>query len=535
MQNFINREFLREAAIVFKIDMNARWTTSSLIVLVGFTLLLALCSLGLTHTTVYASVQPAYQAPIAADFSNLSWVKAFDKLHEKFSREYAFTVWKNIGWTDLYNKYQPKIAKAQSSKNFEAYYLALRAYVNAIPDGHVRMSNIQDINDKYIGGGFGFSVMKLTDGKIIASWVDEEGPAFARGLRAGAELVEWNNQPVAVALIGKSTIFASNSATSVDLENQKARYLTRAHLDAKLVLSFINIGCSEPIVAEIYAYDDKKKSLSKNYPNTVVSDGLRDLILGVANPDVPPTSMIETRIIDGNIGYMKIWCELDVDLQQTGTAVSTLNLFRTGLREFNNQKVIGLILDVRNNLGGADVMVADMLAAFYKEKTFYEYQNCFNAVTGVMEIQPDPDRKPFEADYGLYIEPAAPFFAGPVVAIINSKCISSGEGIALGIKNLPNGGTIGFYGTNGSFGMTGGEAKMPGDIEVHWPTGQSLDKNRKVQIDSRDGSGGVTPSIRIPLTRANALKVASGLDVELEQAIQVIKTRVVGSVLEAVR
>ncbi|MEI6286949.1 MAG: S41 family peptidase [Bacillota bacterium] len=494
---------------------------------------LILCLLLFVGATGYALPLPAYRAPVTEDFSSLSWSAAFDQLHAKFSREYAFTKWKNIDWVGLYNKYQPKIAKAQNAQNFEAYYLALREYVNCIPDGHVRMSNIQDINDNFIGGGFGFAVTKLTNGKLIVSWVDESSPAFALGMRPGAELLEWNNRPIAVALSEKSTIFASNSATNEDLDNQKARYLTREHLDADVVVAFLNINSGKPIIAELTAYADKKKSLSYSYPNSVVSDGLRDLILEVANPAAPPTSMVETKIIDGDIGYIKIWGEIDVDFQQTGTPQSTLNLFRSALSEFNNRKISGLILDIRNNVGGSDVMVVDILASFYKEKSFYEYQNGFNTITGVMEIWPDPDRKPAEADCGLYIEPTVPFFAGTVVAIINSKCVSSGEGLAMGIKNLPNGDTLGFYGTNGSFGMAGDEAKMPGSIEVHWPYGQSLDKNKIVQIDSRNGNGGVTPSIRTPMTLENALRVANGEDVELEQAVAVVKSRIAGNIVES--
>ena len=494
-----------------------------------FVPVLILCLLLVVRATGYALPAPAYQAPVVEDFSSLSWTAAFDQVHAKFSREYAFTNWKNIDWAGLYNKYQPKIAKAQNTNNFEAYYLALRGYVNSIPDGHVRMDNLPEINDRFIGAGFGFAVTKLSNGRLIASWVDESGPAFVRGMRPGAELLEWNYQPVAVALSEKSTIFASNSATNEDLENQKVRYLTREHLDDEIVIAFLNIDSDKPIIAELSAYDDKKKSLDKSYPNSVVSDGLRDLIIGVANPAAPPASMVETKIIEGNIGYIKIWGEIDVDFQQVGAPPSTLNLFRAALREFNTRKISGLILDIRNNVGGSDVMVVNMLASFYKEKTFYEYQNGFNTVTGVREIWPDPDRKPVEADFGLYIEPAAPFFAGTVVAIINSKCVSSGEGLAMGIKNLPNGNTLGFYGTNGSFGMAGDEAKMPGNIEVHWPYGQSLDKNKIVQIDSRNGNGGVLPTIRTPMTMENALRVANGEDVELEQAVAVVKSRLAGT------
>ena len=50
------------------------------------------------------------------------------------------------------------------------------------------------------------------------------------------------------------------------------------------------------------------------------------------------------------------------------------------------------------------------------------------------------------------------------------------------------------------------------------------DKDKKVQIDSRNGKGGISPSIRIPMTLSNALKISEGVDVELEQAIEVINS-----------
>lgn len=468
-----------------------------------------------------AFAQPAYQAPVPEDFSSLTWSEAFDKLHGKLSREYAFTAWKTVDWPALYIKFKPQIEQAQASKDFPTYYLALREYIHSIPDGHVRMNAIGAIDNKYIGGGFGFSATKLSDGKVVVSWVDETSAAYAQGLRAGAELLEWNDRPIGEALNHVVTIFGTNSATAEELANQQVRYLTRAPLHSKASFVFVNNGERARIMVD--AYDDKGKSLSKNYPATIVSDGLRELIVGAENPQKPPESMVEKKILSGSIGYIKLWGEFDADFKNTGKAPSTLGLYRSALVEFNNANVKGLIIDIRNNVGGLDSMVADMLASFYSEKTLYEYQNCFNSVTGSWELHMDSARQE-ASDLGLYIEPGAPFFSRPVVALINSKCVSSGEGLAMGIKNAPNGETVGFYGTHGSFGLAGGEAKMPGNIEVHWPYGQSLDKNKQVQIDSRNGIGGISPSVRTPMTRENALKVVRGEDVELEHAIEVINS-----------
>ena len=471
--------------------------------------------------------QPAYQAPVMEDLSSLAWSGAFDKLHAKLSREYAFTDWKGIDWPAFYRKFKPMIDQAQASNNFAAYYVTLRTYVHSIPDGHVRMTNIGAIDNKYIGGGFGFSATKLSDGTVIASWVDETSDAYAQGLRAGAELIEWNGLPIQFALRQAPTFTGTNSATSEELANQQVRYLTRAPIHTKALLVFANN--TERSKITMVAYDDKKESLAHIYPTPIVSDGLRELIVGAENPQQPPESMVEKKLLKGNIGYIKLWGEFDADFRNTGKAPSTLGLFRAALDEFNQAKVKGLIIDIRNNVGGLDSMVADMLAPFYHEKTLYEYQNSFNSATGAREIRADAARQSNWADPGLYIEPGAPVFRGPVIALINSKCVSSGEGLAMGIKKAPRGETVGFYGTHGSFGLAGGEAKMPGNIEVHWPYGQSLDKNRRVQIDSRDGIGGVSPSIRIPMTKENALKISRGKDVELERAIEVVNTMTLSS------
>ena len=65
---------------------------------------------------------------------------------------------------------------------------------------------------------------------------------------------------------------------------------------------------------------------------------------------------------------------------------------------------------------------------------------------------------------------------------------------------------------------------MPGGVSVHWPSGQSLDENKQIQLDSRDGVGGVEPTVRVPMTRENALRVAAGEDVELSEALRMLNS-----------
>lgn len=441
--------------------------------------------------------------PPEKDFSRLTWTQAFVKMNETMSNRYAFTEWKNIRWQALCDKYLPQIESAQSEDSYEDYYIALRAYINEIPDGHVKMSIDAEIEDKYLGGGFGLAVAQLDDGKVIVTWIDPCGPAQNTGLQVGDEIVEWNGHPIADAVKNVSTVFTGTSATDEILKQKQLTYLVRAPLGTE-----VKITLSDSRSVMMTAYDDNKISLKKNYPYSVVSDKLRDMVLGNENSDPEPEGVAEKKMLDGNILYIKLWALIDLDLKQTGKPVSTLELMREAIAYANENRCDGLILDIRNNVGGLDEMVAEILGLFYSEKTLYEYQKYGDS----------------ENSTALYIEPEAQRFNGKIISLINSKCISSGEGVALGIKNLANGETLGFYGTNGSFGMAGAKIKMPGGIIIDYPYGQSLDKDKKIQLDSRDGVGGVSPSIRIPMTAKNAIRIAHGEDVELEEAIRILRS-----------
>lgn len=453
------------------------------------------------------------------DYSKSSWSEAFDLLHKRFSSEYAFSEWKGIQWDRLASEARPVIARAQESGDLEAYYLALRKYVNAIPDGHVRMSFLPEIDQKHVGGGFGFAPVLLADGTVIAGWVGEGTEAYSAGLRAGDELIKWNDRPVREAIDAASAIFASNAATDEDALLKRTAYFARAGAGSQGKLLFRNAS-GETVSAALTAYDDEMVTIFKVYPSAVVSDRLRELILGAKSAALPLAGMVTSDMMDDHIAYIRVWGELDLDLSGTGSAPSTVALFQSAVEEAVRSGCDKMILDLRNNVGGLDEMSAALLGSFYGVPAFYEYQNDYDYQAGTRRII-----RAMPESEALLITPADTIFTGRVIALINQKCVSSGEGLAQGIRNLQNGDTLGFYGTNGSYGLTGSEAVMPGGLTVAWPAGQSLDHEKIIQIDSRNGAGGIEPTIRIPMTRERALMVAQGEDVELREAIRILKEK----------
>jgi carboxyl-terminal processing protease len=450
---------------------------------------------------------------LTTDYAALSWTEAFESLHTRLSTEYAFTQWKGIDWEALGASCREQAAKAQTENNFDAYYIALRKYITAIPDGHVRITNLPQTDVKYIGGGFGIAPALLEGGTVIACWVDEKSEAYRMGMRAGDELIAWNGRPIAEAAKTARTEFTYNSATEENAAQKRVQYLARAPVGTAAEVTCRHSDADETFTVTLTAQADGMITLEKNYPDAVVSDQIRNLILGVENKGPTLAYMVTSQMLDGNIAYIKLLGEFDADLTGSGSAPSTLGMFRDAVKTAIDADAAGLILDIRNNVGGLDDMAAAILGSFYTQKAFYEDQNTFDPKTGGRTVK---------AGGTLYIEPAQDLFTGHVIALINQKCLSSGEGIALGIQNLDNGDTLGFYGTNGSFGLTGSEAKLPGGLTVSWPSGQSLGADGQIQLDSRGGIGGVAPTIRVPMTSERAQRVAQGEDIDLEEAIAVL-------------
>jgi carboxyl-terminal processing protease len=307
-------------------------------------------------------------------------------------------------------------------------------------------------------------------------------------------------------------MFSKDSlATKEDVTYERLMFLVRAPVGEAKQVTFKNPGDTGARTVTLTAVDDGMETLAFTNP-FYDSKALK------------PQKMIEARTLSGNVGYVKIIAEADLPETMPGDHTPTVQEFKQVFDSFIKAKATGILIDFRGNLGGDDSMVTEFLSSFYKDRTLYEYQNWYNAKSGKMEIWLGSDQTRQYGDPGksLDIVPGTPRYDGPIVAIVNTGCISCGEGVAMGVQNLPNGEVVVFWGTNGSFGMSGDEAQMPDGLTVSFPFGQSLDKDKVVQLDSRKGIGGVAPSKRIPMTLENALKWGSGQDIELEYALKTL-------------
>lgn len=460
-------------------------------------------------------------APDVIDCRGTTWTQAFDEMHAKISHEYAYSKWRGINWDGLYSKYRPVIALAESKQDKSMYYQAIREYLISIHDGHIWINPDIDNPDavqfvshevnKHIEGSYGLIITKTDENKFIASYVSKNSPATYAGIKAGNQILTWNEIPINQAIQQIPTTWSDefedwgfynfnnrhsyssySPATLSGVVYEKTRLIVRDRIGSSARIGFINSDGQYKIVV-LKAIDDKKNTLNltRLYP--------------VLNPK-KPAELAQYKILPSGYGYLKI---IDEDALPEDSKVYAIA--KKAVEVFIQNKVSGVILDLRGNMGGADQLTADLAGLFTDKLKFYESVNLYNKKTGH-----------YEPWVTVNITPQPFHYDGQVIVLTNLGTISSGEGIPMVAKKLDNLHILSFdTNTHGSFGMPWYYMiELPGDLQISYPIGRSLNENNKIQVDSDENLiGGVQSDIKIPMTAEMAIDMYTyGNDVGLAYA-----------------
>lgn len=405
------------------------------------------------------------------DLRALSWSRSFEALKNKLVAEYPFTEWKRINWDMLYKEFAPRVAAAEASHDRRAFYKALREFLWRIPDGHVELEGDDGgLQQDEVGSSFGFGLAELDDHRVVVSHMWPEGPAARAGITVGTELIAWNGLPVEQALSTAPYFWSAEPPATVGGRRlEQLRFLPRSPAGGRASLTMRKRGSSSAEDVTLTAV-----------PSEITERGfspLKEFYLG---------GPVETRTLSSGCGYIRIRYVLPTLIQPYPE-----ERIANALRRFQKSSARGVILDVRGNFGGSDAMVARMMAFFRSREIVYEYPGVYNPAARRFEIM--------ESD-AVRLVPAEPHYSGRVVVLIDARTLSSGEGIPLILKGLPNVSILGWRGTHGSFAINKKTIFLPADLSASFPQAQSIGPDRRIQIDSDyTGRGGVQPDWRPPL------------------------------------
>lgn len=403
------------------------------------------------------------------DFSAMSYSEAFDNMFSRVRLEYAFNgiEGKQPDWDALYAEIAPRIREAERQQDSRAFFQALQHFTLAFRDGHVSISSDRFHNLVWqpASGGYGLSIRELDNGQVIAAYVLSGGPADQAGIQTGAVITEVNDIPILEAISQVQPISAPHS-TDFTRRFEQARFLMRAAPGTTSAVTYINPGGSE---------------------QTVTLEAIDEVFSYVAtsqyffyNPYAPP---VEYWFLQSGIGYVRINSNSD-DLNLT------VRLFERALRTFQEHDAAGLIIDLRQNSGGAPLGLAGYLTDREIPLGSLQY---YNERTGKFEsrgkestVRPNQNQYRFDR----------------LALLVDQTCFSACEIEAYAFSQVPGMHVIGHFPTAGvAAEVARGQYKLPEDITIRVPTGRFVLPDGSIFLEG----AGVVPTLRVPVNAESVL------------------------------
>ncbi len=112
------------------------------------------------------------------NYSRKSYTKSFQKMLDTLEKEYVLNSWKQIDYDFLRSRYLPQVQMAEEQNDETVYAAVVTEVLYRFYDSHVSAnlssSLYYDTRDVFAGNDFGFSMIKLDDGSVMAVLVDAE-------------------------------------------------------------------------------------------------------------------------------------------------------------------------------------------------------------------------------------------------------------------------------------------------------------------------------------------------------------------------
>lgn len=418
------------------------------------------------------------------DYSEMDYADAFQALFEKASREYPFTQEKGIDWGALKEQFTARVEEARSPDDF---YLILRDFTNKIPDGHVNLSFNRDYFVQEYSGGLGLVLAQTSDGRVIVTEVLAGMPGEGVGIKAGAELITWNGQPVSQAIMKVDPLFGPYS-TEHTHRIEQVNYLTRMPPDTQIDVSFKNPGENQIEQTTLSAI--------------VETDSLLRTFPGFQQDEL--TLPVEGFVLDDSrLGYVRV-NTFSTDYQLLA------RLWEHYIQGLIDEEIPGLIIDLRANFGGAPNIAMDFAGYFHDDETELFQNLYYNENSGVFE----PTERPTK------LKPGPLHYEGAIAVLVSPNCISACEGFVYALQYGGRSTVVGHYPTAGAFGEVGrGQYELPDEISMQFPTGRSETLEGELIIEGT----GITPDVVVPVSDESALGLTDTL---LEAAIQTLLNQI---------
>ncbi len=420
------------------------------------------------------------------DYTDYGLVEGFDAFVEKLRNEYAFTEYKQIDWDALIAEFRPRFAEAERELSVDKYLLALRDFNWSIPDGHVAFGAefyLSEMRERETDGGLGLAVRELDDGRVLVTYLTPSAPADNAGIALRAEIIALDGVPIGDAA-GAVVPWTSPFSTEHVRRLEQFRFLMRSPIGTAVEITYRNPADSE---ATTVTLTSERESTSLDEAETVVR-GVRSGYELPVEYYLLPEGYVYARIndfSDNNLLSIQLWERLMVSMNQNGAP--------------------GLIIDMRENLGGSGFL-ADQMAAYLFDEPLILGQNAgYDRFSGAF----------FSDSRGVdrfYLPEPSKRYLGAVAVLVGPNCNSACEFFSYNLTLENRAAIVGQYPTAG---LGGGidNVIMPLGIYFQYTAGRALDADGNIHIEGK----GIVPTVQVAVDEST---VFSDGDPVLEAAIR---------------
>lgn len=443
--------------------------------------------------------------------SHLGYEASIKSTIDDIEKNYQLGDYKEIDFDKLREEYIPRAKIAEENNDKIAFGEIVAELCYEFHDGHFYYTTNDgelksELTNKLCGNDYGFSMIQLDNGSVIVTMLDENSEAKEKGLYNGAVITKWNGVSINDALSSVKCVSPTwpyEDFPCIDNENTVRAIYLAGRGENSIEVSFFDKSEKENTITvkSQGSYASKLFSATSPFFNRKTEE------------------FAYTKMLDDNCGYIVIPRERydtygDIYASLKDEYPKIKELYINKIEDLRNQGMKQLIVDIRGNAGGFDVIYEEFVSLFTKKDVaryigFYEGDNSFE----------------LSKNYIFNIKADGRYADIPVVVLVNAGCGSSGDLLAYNLSFCPNVTIMGMTTSWGSAQSAGGVCLLSNsEIEIHFPVTPTMNEDGSVCMDAgKDRKNPLKLDVKIPLTE----EVINNLyyenkDYELEYALSYI-------------
>jgi carboxyl-terminal processing protease len=375
-----------------------------------------------------------------------------------------------LDWQAVHDEIRPRVEKAQTEAEYVA---AMNSMIDRFGQSHFAVvpKRVYDEMQAPPGkgprdGSTGIDV-RVIDGQVLVTTVEEDTPAAKLGVKPGWEILQIDAKPLSATLAEAEKVFQDKASLEL-IRHRMVTLRLSGEVGGSKSIRFRN-GSDEELTLEVGLAPQKGNKFQLGiFPRFYV--------------------WLESRRLEGDVGYVAFNGFMD--------PIHVMPAFEKAVTSFLDSK--GIILDIRGNGGGLPPMAMGMAGRFIDRGDQH---------LGTMRLR--------GTELRFVVNPKRETYRGPVAVLIDGSSASCSEIFAGGMRDL---GRARLFGTRTAGAVLPAHfMKLPNGDFFYFPIADYVS-----QSGARLEAIGVEPDVLAPHDRAALLK---GRDNALREAVRWIQSQ----------